>query len=234
MKKVAIIQSNYIPWKGYFDIINTVDEFILYDTEQYTRRDWRNRNKIITPNGLLWLTIPVEVKGKYLQRIYETKVSDKDWNKKHWKTIIANYAKARYFKEYKEYFEELYLNCTEVYLSEINFKFINAINQLLGINTKIRWSMEFDLPEGKNQKLIAICKHCNANIYLSGPAAKDYLDENLFKQYGIKVEWMDYSGYPEYPQLFPPFEHAVSIIDLIFNTGPESTKYMKSFGGKNE
>lgn len=234
MKKIAIIQSNYIPWKGYFDIINMVDEFILYDTEQYSRRDWRNRNKIKTPKGLLWLTIPVEVKGKFFQKINETKICVKDWNKKHWKTITLNYAKAKYFKEYKEYFEELYLSCNEEYLSEINFKFINAINQLLGIKTKIRWSMEFDLPEGKNEKLIAICKQCNANIYLSGPAAKHYLEEELFKKEGIKVEWMDYSGYPEYPQLYQPFEHGVSIIDLIFNTGPEATKYMKSFGEKND
>lgn len=234
MKKIAILQSNYIPWKGYFDIINMVDEFILYDTEQYTRRDWRNRNKIKTPNGLLWLTIPVEVKGRFFQKINETKISEKDWNQRHWKTIITNYAKVKYFKEYKEYFEELYLSFTEKYLSEINFKFINAINRLLRIKTKISWSMEFDLPEGKNEKLIAICKQCNANIYLSGPAAKSYLDEELFKKEGIKVEWMDYSGYPEYPQLYPPFEHGVSIIDLIFNTGPEATKYMKSFGKKND
>ncbi len=99
MKKVAILQSNYIPWKGYFDLINMVDEFILYNDMQYTRRDWRNRNKIKTPQGLQWLTIPVEIKGKFFQKINERKVSEKDSAKKHWQTILRNYSKANYFKD---------------------------------------------------------------------------------------------------------------------------------------
>lgn len=229
MKKVAILQSNYIPWKGYFDLINMVDEFILYDDMQYTRRDWRNRNKIKTPNGLLWLTIPVEAKGKYFQKINETKVSEKDWAKKHWQTIKSNYAKTKYFKDYKDIFEELYLNCEEEYLSQINYKFIVAINTILGISTKIRWSSEFNLVEGQTEKLLGICKDCNADVYISGPAAKDYFDEELSDKENIKVEWMDYSGYPEYTQLFPPFEHGVSILDLIFNEGSNATQFMKSF-----
>jgi len=229
MKKIAILQSNYIPWKGYFDLINMVDEFILYDDMQYTRRDWRNRNKIKTPQGLKWLTIPVEVKGKYYQKINETKISDKEWGKKHWTQITQNYKKTKYFKEYKELFQELYLNSKELYLSEINYKFITAINEILGIKTTIRWSSEFDLVDGKSERLLGICKDCNADIYLSGPAAKGYLDEELFKKENIKVEWMDYSGYPEYNQLYPPFEHGVTILDLIFNEGQNATKFMKSF-----
>ena len=106
MKKIAISQSNYIPWKGYFDLINRVDEFILYDDAQFTRRDWRNRNKIKTPNGTQWLTIPVDVKGRYLQKINETKVSDKKWAIKHWKQIKQNYFKAKYFTKYKDFFDE--------------------------------------------------------------------------------------------------------------------------------
>jgi len=105
MKKVAILQSNYIPWKGYFDMIGLVDEFILYDDMQYTRRDWRNRNKIKTPNGLAWLTIPVEVKGKYFQKINETIISEPQWAKDHWATIKQFYSKARFFKDYKDIFE---------------------------------------------------------------------------------------------------------------------------------
>lgn len=229
MKKIAILQSNYIPWKGYFDLINMVDEFVLYDDMQYTRRDWRNRNKIKTPNGLAWLTIPVEVKGKYFQKINETKISEKDWAKKHWQSIVHNYSKAKYFKEYKEIFEELYLGCDEEYLSQINYKFITAINEILRIKTKIRWSSEFELVDGQTEKLLGICKDCAADIYLSGPAAKDYLDESLFEAENIKVEWMNYGGYLEYEQLFPPFEHGVSILDLIFNEGPNATKFMKSF-----
>jgi len=233
MKKIAIIQSNYIPWKGYFDIINMVDEFVLYDTAQYTKRDWRNRNKIKTPQGLIWLTIPVEVKGKFFQRIKETKISNKNWNINHWKTIVYNYSKAHYFKEFKDIFEDLYIHSTEEYLSEINYKFILAVNNILGIKTKIRWSDEFDIYGDKSEKLLSICKQAGASIYLSGPAAKNYLDVELFEKEGVKVEWMDYTGYPKYTQLYPPFVHEVSIIDLIFNEGPNSTKFMKSFKNDN-
>ncbi|MBK2094143.1 WbqC family protein [Francisella philomiragia] len=229
MKKVAILQSNYIPWKGYFDLINSVDEFIFYDDMQYTRRDWRNRNKIKTPQGLKWLTIPVDVKGKYFQKINETKVSDRNWAKNHWLQIKQNYSKAKYFKEYKNVFEELYLNCNEEYLSQINYKFIVAINKMLDINTKIRWSSEFNLVDGQTERLLGICKDCRADVYISGPAAKDYFDESLAKKENIQVEWMDYSGYDEYGQLYQPFEHGVTILDLIFNEGPNATKYMRSF-----
>jgi hypothetical protein len=229
MKKVAILQSNYIPWKGYFDLINMVDEFILYDDMQYTKRDWRNRNKIKTPQGLLWLSIPVEVKGKYFQKINETKISEKDWAKKHWQQIKQNYSKAKCFNEYKDIFEELYMTYDEEYLSQINYKFITTINEILGITTKIRWSSEFELIAGQTEKLLGICKDCDADIYISGPAAKDYFDEELAKKENIKVEWMDYSGYKEYEQLQLPFEHGVSILDLIFNEGINATKFMKSF-----
>ena len=228
-KKIAILQSNYIPWKGYFDLINMVDEFILYDDMQYTRRDWRNRNKIKTPQGLQWLTIPVEIKGKFFQKINETKVSEKDWAKKHWQSILRNYSKAKYFKDYKDIFEELYLTCDEEYLSQINYKFITTINEILEIKTKLRWSSEFELLDGQTEKLLGICKDCNADIYLSGPAAKDYFNEDLAKQENIKVEWMDYSRYKEYEQLNPPFEHGVTILDLIFNEGQNTRSFMKSF-----
>ena len=196
---------------------------------QYTRRDWRNRNKIKTPQGLQWLTIPVEIKGKFFQKINETKVSEKDWAKKHWQTILRNYSKAKYFKDYKDIFEELYLTCDEEYLSQINYKFITTINEILEIKTKLRWSSEFELVDGQTEKLLGICKDCNADIYLSGPAAKDYFNEDLAKQENIKVEWMDYSGYKEYEQLNSPFEHGVSILDLIFNQGANAKEFMKSF-----
>jgi len=228
-KTIAILQSNYIPWKGYFDLINMVDEFILYDEVQYTKNDWRNRNKIKTLQGVQWLTISVRQENLE-QKIKDTRITDKKWNIKHWRTISQNYAKAKYFKEYKDIFEELYLNCNEESLSQINYKFITTINEILGIKTKIRWSSEFKLIDGQTEKLLGICKDCNADIYLSGPAAKDYFDEKLARQENIKVEWMDYSGYKEYEQLQPPFEHGVSILDLIFNEGSNATKFMKSFG----
>jgi hypothetical protein len=205
-----------------------VDEFVFYDTAQYTKNDWRNRNKIKTNNGVLWLTIPVKHES-LAQTIENTKVIHKDWTQNHWKSIAQNYSKARYFKRYKDIFAELYSSSKYEYLSEINYKFIRAINDILGIETKIRFSSEFSLVDGKSERLLGICKDCNADIYLSGPAAKDYLDEPLFESNNIKVEWMDYSGYKEYAQLFQPFEHGVSILDLIFNEGEESKSFMKSF-----
>jgi len=226
MKKIAILQSNYIPWKGYFDIIGSVDEFVLYDDMQYTKNDWRNRNKIKTRNGLEWITIPVRVES-LAQTIRETKIVNPLWRKQHWKTLAQNYAKAGHFKEYKDIFEELYLGATEVYLSEINRKFILAINGLLGIATTIRCSSEFTLAPGKSERLLELCKTLGATTYLSGPAASDYLDAAIFAEAGIAVEWMDYSGYPEYTQLFPPFEHGVSIVDLLFNEGGNAPKFMK-------
>ena len=227
-KRVAILQSNYIPWRGYFDMINKVDEFILFDDMQYTRRDWRNRNIIKSSAGLKWLTIPVEVKGKYFQAIKDTKVSDPSWNRKHWQTILHCYSKARYFPLYREIFEELYLNANDIYLSRVNHLFLKAICSLLGIETKISWSMDYSLTGDKTERLVNLCKQAGATEYLTGPAAKNYLNDKVFYDKGIAVTYMDYSGYPEYSQLYPPFESQVSIIDLIFNEGPDAAKFMKS------
>lgn len=230
MKKIAILQSNYIPWKGYFDMINIVDEFILYDEVQYTKNDWRNRNKIKTKQGSQWLTIPVRQESLE-QKIEDTKITDKKWKKKHWASISQNYSKAKYFKEYRATFEELYLTSEDDYLSQINYKFIMIINEILGITTKISWSSDYELIGGQTERLINLCKQTNATHYLSGPAAKDYFDEELAKKENIQVEWMDYSGYKEYEQLHPPFEHGVTILDLIFNEGPHAKEFMNSFKG---
>jgi len=156
-------------------------------------------------------------------------VSNAAWNQTHWDSIVNSYSHARYFGKYKEMFEELYLGCTEKYLSRINHRFLVAICKLLGINTKLSWSMEYNLGEGKTERLVGICKQAGANEYISGPSAEDYIEEDMFEKEGIKLSYMDYSGYSEYEQLFPPFEHAVSIIDLIFNEGLEAPKFMKSF-----
>jgi hypothetical protein len=228
-KKIAIVQSNYIPWRGYFDLINLVDEFVLFDDMQYTRRDWRNRNIIKTSNSLKWLTIPVQVKGKYLQKIKDTEVSDQSWRQNHWRSIVHSYSKAEYFHIYKDPFEDLYMNSKETFLSQINYSFLSAICQVLGIKTKISWSSDYGLVEGKTESLIALCHQAGGTDYLSGPAARAYIDERLFKSEGIALSYMDYSDYPEYQQLYPPFEPQVSIIDLIFNEGPNATRYMKSF-----
>jgi hypothetical protein len=228
-KTIAVVQSNYIPWRGYFDLINSVDEFILYDDVQYTIRDWRNRNIIKTSSGPLWLTIPVEVKGKYLQKIKDTVISDPIWGRKHWASIIHNYSRAKYLPMHSELFEDLYLRSEDKLLSQINHRFIVAICQILEIRTTISWSMDYNLIGDKTERLVELCKQAGATAYLSGPTARAYLNEDLFRNKGISVSYMDYSGYREYTQLYPPFQSQVSIIDLIFNEGPGASNYMKSF-----
>ena len=228
-KTIAAVQSNYIPWRGYFDLINSVDEFILYDDVQYTIRDWRNRNVIKTSSGPLWLTIPVQVKGKYLQKIKDTRISDPTWRRRHWASIVHSYSRAKYFPVHKELFEELYLQADDKLLSEINYRFIVAICRILGIATTISWSMDYNLIGDKTERLVHLCQQAGATAYLSGPLAKAYLDEELFRKEGIVVSYMDYSGYREYTQLYPPFRPQLSIIDLLFNEGPQATNYMKSF-----
>jgi hypothetical protein len=227
-RRVAIVQSNYIPWKGYFDLIGLVDEFILFDDMQYTRRDWRNRNRIKTRAGLHWLTIPVEVKGKYHQRIRETVISEPGWNLAHWRTIVHNYARAPGFAEFRGPLEELYRNATEDHLSAINHHFLTGLCGMLGIATRITWSSDYRVGPGKTERLIDLCRQAGADEYLSGPSARGYLDEDLFACAGIRLRYMDYSGYAEYPQLHPPFEHGVSVLDLVLNVGRDARRYLKS------
>ncbi|MNX30281.1 WbqC-like protein family protein [compost metagenome] len=232
MKKIVITQSNYIPWKGYFDAIALADEFVIYDDMQFTRRDWRNRNIIRTDNGNKWLTIPVEVKGKYFQKINETKVSDKNWNIDHWNSLKNNYSRSKNFSDYKDFFEELYLNSTSLYLTEINFRFISAICEILKIKSNIRFSSEFELKEERSERLADICLNLNGTDYYSGPAAKAYMDERIFDQVGLKIHYFDYSGYPEYKQLHDPFEHYVSVLDLIFCEGKNAVNFFKIAGNE--
>jgi hypothetical protein len=228
-KTIAILQSNYIPWKGYFDLINMVDEFILYDEVQYTKNDWRNRNRIKTQSGTQWLTIPVLQKA-LSQKICETRVASNAWRKKHWKTLCQCYSKAAFFGDYERRFEQLYLGDEEAFLSQINHAFLRTMNEILGIDTQLSWSSDYELVGGKTEKLVELCKQAGATAYVSGPAAKSYLEEELFEQNSIELSYINYESYPKYAQLFPPFEHSVTALDLIFNEGPNAPRYMKSFG----
>lgn len=229
MKKIAILQSNYIPWKGYFDLIARVDEFIIYDEMQYTKNDWRNRNKIKTKNGIQWITIPIRVESLH-QKINETIVSDSNWARKHKATLQTNYGKAKCFNETKEFIFDIYDKVANINnLSKINYYFIKNICQYLEINTKISFSTAYKLNEGKTERLVDLCLQSNANQYLSGPSAKDYIDKSLFDEKKITLEWMDYSGYKAYNQLYTGFEHGVSILDLIFNEGKESKNSLIKF-----
>lgn len=228
--KVAILQSNYIPWKGYFDIIHDVDLFIFYDDVQYTKNDWRNRNKIKTESGEKWLTIAVE--SHLANRIYEVSFKEKRWNIKQWETIKQFYGKAPFFKQYKGWFEYLYLEKPYETLSEFNQHMIKAISkEILHINTEFQDSRVYHASGQKTDRLLDILKKVSAAVYVSGPAAKAYIEAGKFSENNIQLIYKDYSDYPEYPQLYGEFDHYVTILDLIFNVGVNAPYYIWGWRG---
>jgi WbqC-like protein family len=229
MKKIAIVQSNYIPWKGYFDMIASVDEFILYDNMQFTRRDWRNRNQIKTPQGVQWLTVPVQVKGKYDQKIMDTEIDGQEWASLHWKALAQNYSRSSNFEEISKLIEPLYLKNTYTHISQLNRHFIETICQYLGIKTAITNAWDYAIIDdgSASERLASLCVKAGGTDYISGPLAKDYIDENVFINRDIKLTWFDYLGYPIYPQQWGEFTHGVTILDLLFNCGKETSSYMR-------
>jgi hypothetical protein len=225
MKRVGLIQSNYIPWKGYFDVIHDVDVFVFHDDVQYTKGDWRNRNRIKTDGGERWLTIPVGVCEHRL--ICDVPLPSGSWAKDHWRRLHAAYHRAPYFASYREYVEALFRARQWRTLSELNQAFTTGIaRDLLGITTEFVDSRSFALTGVKGARVIELLRKTGADVYVSGPAARDYLTDDCLAEAGISVEWKDYSGYPEYDQLHAPFSHAVSILDLIFHTGPRAAYYI--------
>ncbi|SMG46681.1 WbqC family protein [Paenibacillus aquistagni] len=225
MTTVSVIQSNYIPWKGYFDIINDSQLFIFHDDLQYTKNDWRNRNKIKVNNGTKWLSIPVGSREDRL--INEVELPATKWAMQHWNDIKMAYSKAPYFNQYKDFFEHVYLDTKWKKLSELNQFLIKHIStEFLGIKAEFINSSEFNLSSRKLDKLLDLLKKVDAKEYISGPAAKDYIDDSRFNEAGIKLVYKDYTGYPEYSQFHPPFEHYVSIIDLLFHTGSDSAYFI--------
>lgn len=225
MKKVAILQSNYIPWKGYFDMIAAVDEFIIYDDVQFTKNDWRNRNQVKTPQGVQWLTVPV---GQNItRRIRDVELPNNHWKSKHWKTLETNYRRAPHFEKVASILEPLYMQRQHTYLSVLNRELIEAVNAFLGITTKISNSWDYQLIEGTSARLANLCVQAGATEYISGPAAKDYIEEIVFTEQSIKLTYFDYSGYTEYPQLWGEFHHGVTILDLLFNCGKDAHRYMR-------
>jgi hypothetical protein len=228
-KRLAAVQSSYIPWKGYFDLIHAVDEFVLLDDTQYTRRDWRNRNRVKTKDGTRWLTIPVAAKGHYHSPIEEIRVVDPGWGQRHWRQLSVSYGKTRGFPALAERFEALYLGGGKERLSVINRGFIDEVCAVLEIGTRLSWSTDYTLGSGRNHRLVDLCIQAGATTYVSGPSARAYLDVELFRNAGLEVVFFDYAGYPPYEQPFPPFEHTVSVLDLLFCTGHDAPHYMLTF-----
>ena len=225
MRKIAVLQSNYLPWKGYFDIIHDVDEFIFYDEVQYTKNDWRNRNRIYSDRGLQWITVPVE--GHIAQSIDEVEIVQDKWPQKHFNALVTNYSKAPFFARYRSFFEYVYLERKWTFLYELNRYLIQVISrEFLGIKTVFSDSRSYVSEGSGHRKLLSLLQSAGAEYYVSGPAAKDYIIAEDYEKAGIELHWKDYSRYPVYPQLHEPFEHSVSILDLLFNTGPDAPYYI--------
>lgn len=226
--RIGIIQSNYIPWRGYFDLISDVDLFVLYDDVQFSRGNWRNRNLIKTPTKPIWLTVPVKFSSKDKRKNIEDITIDftQKWRQRHIKSIIQNYSKSPFFKKYSDGFFDLYYSDYST-ISELNRILITWIMKQLKIATPVRLSAELNLTGRNTDRLICLLKEVGATTYLSGPTGKNYIDISEFKKAGIGLEFKTYN-YEEYPQNFGDYLPNVSIIDLLFNCGEDSCSYIKS------
>lgn len=223
MKKISILQPNYLPWRGYYKIIKNSDCVVMYDDVQYTKNDWRNRNIIKTANGATWLSIPVRVRT-LAQKINQTYSLNNNWCEKHYRTIKQSYSKSKYFNYYIDIFKEFYQNRNQRNLVSIIDHLNVIIFKILEINTKIIYSSDLNVSGNRNERLVKILKKLGANTYLSGPSAISYIDQELFRTNKINIEWVSYEM-PVYDQLYDSFLPNLSIIDLIFNTGKEANYY---------
>jgi hypothetical protein len=225
--RVAILQSCYLPWRGYFDIIGLADVFVVYDDVQYRKNHWHNRNRIRTRGGAPWITVPVSLPFGLSTKIEDVRIARR-FAQRHWRTIVQSYARAPFFQQYEGHFQSLFAQIEDIeLLSEINLHFLKGISALLGLKTRFVLSRDLGIEGSQSKRLVSICQLLDADRYLSGPSAKSYLKTEKFEEAGISVEWMDYSDYRPYHQAWPGFEPAVSIIDLIFNVGPAARDFMK-------
>lgn len=222
MTTVSIHQPSYMPWLGYFDKIAKSDIHIFLDDVKYSKNNLFNRNKIKTPQGEAWLTVPVKYKSDLL--ICQTQIdNNSNWRKNHLKTIKLNYAKAPYSKEYSDFLEKFYSKNWQ-YLSDLTISMNKAMADLLGIKVKFLKSSDLKVAGAKNEKLINLCKKVKADTYLSGLGAKSYLDEELFLKNNIKVNYQQFNN-PIYKQLWGEFIPNLSIIDILFNCSTNNFKF---------
>lgn len=224
--RVAIIQSNYLPWRGYFDVIDDVDTFVFLDNVQYTDRDWRNRNRIKTASGLSWLSVSLKKDDR--AALVEQKVIDweLDWPKRHLNLLRQNYQTAPFYEVFASEFEAI-LSARPRTLSELNASLVSWIKGHLGIDTPILHASSLPCEGEKTERLLSILKSLGASVYLSGPSAAGYLDLEAFRHAGIGLEYKSYD-YAPYPQLWGDFEGGVSVLDLLMNAGPDARDHLKS------
>jgi hypothetical protein len=225
---VVILQPSYIPWRGYFGQIRRADLFIFYDDVQYDKHGWRNRNQIKTAQGKQWLTIPVHSKGVTEGiPIKDVRIDwSKPWGKSHLKALQFAYNKTPYFKTYLPLLESFYDRRDEC-LADFTIETTILLSRELGIDSTdfLRASELRGIHGVKTDRLIQILKQVGAKHYISGPSAREYVEKEKFDEAGISLEYMEYN-YPEYPQLYPPFDPYVTILDLLFMTGKEALNYI--------
>jgi hypothetical protein len=224
--RIGVIQSSYIPWRGYFDFIREVDLFVFYDDLQFSKGSWRNRNQIKTPTGLKWMSVPVR-HDRLSQLICETCINYSiGWQKNHLNQFTESYRKAPFFGDAANLLNEAFKLRDET-ISELNIRLIRLLCAYFEIATPMRSSAEFSLTGAKTERLVALLRKVGASTYLSGPSARSYIDEHLFRANGIGLEYKSYD-YAPYPQLWGEFEGAVSVLDLIANMGPASRELLAS------
>jgi hypothetical protein len=216
--RAVVLQSSYLPWKGYFDLIQCADVFVYYDEVQYTKNDWRNRNRVCSKNGAHWLTIPISRDAVKL-KISDVRLPDPRWQAAHFKTLYHDYRSARCFHQIEPLLHDFFQARTWTMLSELNRYCIESIARVLGITTRFHDSRSLQLSGDRVVRLVSVLQQIGATEYLTGPRARAYLggSEWLFEQAGIRLMFKSYEGYPEYSQLHAPFEPAVSVLDVLAN-----------------
>lgn len=227
--RCVILQPSYIPWRGYFDLIRRADVFVFYDDVQYDKRGWRNRNRIKTPQGSQWLTIPVKSRGAQVEHtpINEILTDGDRWAKTHAATLKHVYGRAPFLAGYTDWLDRTY-SAPPALLADFTIATTIELARLLGYTqTRFLRSSELGVTGKKTDRLIAVLRAAGATSYLSGPSAKDYIEAEKFAEAGIALDYIHYD-YPEYPQLYPPYDPAVSILDLLFMTGSDAPKYIAS------
>ncbi|MGB4548982.1 MAG: WbqC family protein [Syntrophales bacterium] len=226
---VSVHQPQYLPWLGYFDKIDQAEAFVLLDNVQFKKNEWQNRNKIKTAQGWMWLTVPVLY--KFPQLINEVGVNNADrWQHRQKQALLSNYRKSPFWNMLEDFFEET-LCLPWTLISELNIHVVKKLIGLLGIETPVYVASEMGtFPEDPDERLIALTKHLGGDAYLAGSGGKDYMDLTKYERAGIRVLFQDYR-HPTYSQLHGAFEPCLSIVDLLYNHGPESLKILRGNGG---
>jgi hypothetical protein len=228
-KAIVILQSNYLPWKGYFDLMAAADEFLLFDEVQFTKNDWRNRNRIVLGGRLHWLTLPVRTAGKLGAAIHDMEVAKAGWACSHWEKLRQAYRGTPFFSDIAPVLKNAYTYAPTNSLSAINEHFLRTLMGLLRLDTAVlHASIVPRTTDEPSRRLIEICRARGATAYISGPAARKYLDVVAFHDAGIEVYYADYTGYPAYQQGCTPFEHGVSMVDTLMQCGVAARQHLKS------